>query len=330
VQLSEAPFDTVIIDEAARANPLDLLIPLSVASKRVVLVGDHRQLPQMLEDELEARLADESPDTAVEEVLRRSFFERLFTSLRSVDGGVERTVTLDQQFRMHPLLGDFLDRQFYRPHGEAISNGPGTEERGLQGLPFGSPAVWVDVPRSEGGEERGGSPPRSWQRISEARATASLIRSLVDADPTRTLGVITFYTAQEAAIWAELESTGHATRGSEGPALSTTWLTAFNDSGIPRVRIGTVDRFQGREFDVVLLSLVRSSPPPHASGRERAHRRFGFLAHPNRLCVAMSRQRDALVVVGDRSSYVDDHAQQLVPALAAFAQLAIDHEVPGA
>jgi hypothetical protein len=327
VQLSEAPFDTVIIDEAARANPLDLLIPLSVAGRRVVFVGDHRQLPQMLEDELEERLAEERPDAAVEEVLRRSFFERLFTSLRSLEGGVERTVTLDQQFRMHPMLGDFLDEQFYRPHGESISNGLGTEERDLRNLPLGSPAVWVDVPRAEGGEKRDHSANRSWRRTSEARATASLVRSLIDADPTRSVGVITFYTGQEAAIWAQLEETGHATRGLEGAAISTTWRAAFEETGVPRVRIGTVDRFQGREFDVVLLSLVRCSPPPRGGAPGRASRRFGFLAHPNRLCVAMSRQRDALIVVGDRTSYMDDHAQELVPALAAFADLATVHEV---
>ncbi|MFN6566207.1 AAA domain-containing protein [Dendronalium sp. ChiSLP03b] len=47
-----AVFETVIVDEAARANPLDLFIPMSKAERQVILVGDHRQLPHILEDDI--------------------------------------------------------------------------------------------------------------------------------------------------------------------------------------------------------------------------------------------------------------------------------------
>ncbi len=54
--MPRSSFPTVIVDEAARANPLDLLIPVTQASERVILVGDHRQLPQVI-DEQTPRLA---------------------------------------------------------------------------------------------------------------------------------------------------------------------------------------------------------------------------------------------------------------------------------
>src|SRR5208282_4760638 len=48
VLTDDVEFENVIVDEAARANPLDLLIPMSRAARRIILVGDHRQLPHLL------------------------------------------------------------------------------------------------------------------------------------------------------------------------------------------------------------------------------------------------------------------------------------------
>lgn len=73
-------FEFVIVDEAARANPLDLLIPLS-RGKRIVLVGDHKQLPQMLEPDVIESYRALHPDLD-ERLLQQSLFERLFDLLR--------------------------------------------------------------------------------------------------------------------------------------------------------------------------------------------------------------------------------------------------------
>ena len=56
---TDIEFDTVVIDEAARANPLDLFVPMSMAKRRIVLVGDDRQLPHMLEPDIEGQLQEE-------------------------------------------------------------------------------------------------------------------------------------------------------------------------------------------------------------------------------------------------------------------------------
>ena len=78
-------FDTVILDEAARANPLDLMIPMSLAMNRIVLVGDHRQLPQLLDDALLPLLSQHHDSGILEQTLEQSMFERLFTTLKDLE-----------------------------------------------------------------------------------------------------------------------------------------------------------------------------------------------------------------------------------------------------
>ena len=117
-------FETVVVDEAARANPLDLFIPMALAERRIILVGDHRQLPHILDQEIESDL-DSDVSAKTQEMLRTSLFERLFAQLREREraDGIKRTVTLDVQYRMHPVLGGFISDTFYAPSGEGFSSG---------------------------------------------------------------------------------------------------------------------------------------------------------------------------------------------------------------
>jgi hypothetical protein len=317
-QLDNHQFDTVIIDEAARANPLDLMIPMTLANRRIILVGDHRQLPQMLDEEILRKLSDKHSANAVEEVLSRSLFERLFVRLRELElaDGVRRAVTLDRQFRTHPVLGEFINSQFYEPFGEGLSNGnpdPGAFAHGLS--KFGTAAcAWVDVPHSRGGESGGNSK----SRAIEAQVTVAELDEALRASEHLTFGVITFYKGQEQALWEAMVDRRLAVHDQGGEfSLASSVDRLWTHHGLPRVRIGTVDAFQGREFDVVFLSLTRSTRSiVDFSGS--ATRRFGFLTLANRLCVAMSRQKRLLVAVGDAEMFSSDGAHAAVPALFAF------------
>ncbi|MCB0927830.1 MAG: AAA family ATPase [Mycobacterium sp.] len=309
------PFDTVIVDEAARANPLDLLVPLSMARERVVLVGDHRQLPQLLDDSLVPKLSARHDQSVVSTVLNRSMFERLFVKLREAErvDGTKRVITLDQQFRMHPILGSFLNEQFYAPFGEHLGNGNPDSSTFVHGLErYGASACgWIDVPASRGPEQPAGT---SIHRLPEAQVIAQELSIALRASDELTFGVITFYSGQRDAIWKALSDAGLASRRDRNFELnpSVPWLHTWQ--GLPRVRIGSVDAFQGREFDVAFLSTTRSSKPSRRN-------RFGFLVLPNRLCVAMSRQRKLLIVVGDAAQITSPEGREAVPALAAFYDL---------
>ena len=82
-------FANVIVDEAARANPLDLFIPMSRAERRIILVGDHRQLPHILEPDIESQL-EQSVADATKTALKRSLFERLFQAMRAREASRRR------------------------------------------------------------------------------------------------------------------------------------------------------------------------------------------------------------------------------------------------
>jgi hypothetical protein len=299
-------FDTVVVDEAARANPLDLLIPLSRAVRRIVLVGDHRQLAHLLEPDVEGAL-DGTVSNATQDALRKSLFERLFVSLREGRDPV-RVVTLDKQFRMHRVLGDFVSRVFYKPHREGFdSPRPDREFSHMISRWAGKVAGWVNVPQDEGVE----SPGKSKSRPVEAERVADEVAAILadTAAAGLTIGVVSFYSAQVDEVMEALTGRGIATRDDADDPV----ITAEHR---PRLRVGTVDAFQGREFDVVILSCTRSSRG-RAEGDADIRRRYGHLLIENRLCVAMSRAQRLLIAVGDLAMF----ANGPVPGLASFAEL---------
>ena len=311
-------YDFVIVDEAARVSPLDLMIAMA-QGKRIILVGDHRQLPQLIDDEVVGRMLEESDNPTSDnksepskdtenEWLKKSMFEYLFTErlpvLEKMDG-IQRRVTLDAQYRMHPTLGNFISRNFYERFNPEEKFKSGLPERfftqHLSGTD-GKCAVWIDVPENKGKMTRFGT---SWIRQAESDVICSKLKEWIEEDDNRTdgskdplrFGVIAFYKAQTDLIKRRLGA------------------KFLEHVGEKRLRIGTVDAFQGMEFDVVFLSLVRT-PQNFVSQNP-----FGFLQVYNRLNVSMSRQKKLLVVVGDKRFYDTDVAKEKVPGLADFLKL---------
>lgn len=316
-------FDTVIIDEAARANPLDLIIPMAMARKRIILVGDHLQLPHLLDPEIEGELGERlNLQKAQKDAMRQSLFERLVTQLRAMKevDGKTRVVMLDTQYRMHPVLGQFVSQNFYeKVHESPLLPGRPAEHfsHSLPGYE-GKVCAWLNVPYEDGGEERSGG---SRRRTAEARKIAREVKRLMAAAPDLSIGVITFYSAQRDLLMHEFLSCEITEETSEGIRIKPE--LANSEDGAEKLRIGTVDAFQGKEFDVVLLSIVRSSAPSGSSPGSEAtwNNRFGFLRLANRMNVAMSRQRRLLIAVGDIEMADGCDAQEAVPPLSAFLTL---------
>ncbi len=310
-------FETVIIDEAARANPLDLLIPMSMAKRRIVLVGDHRQLPQILDEEVQRAVQSDSSNSDLDP-LRESLFERLFRNLkeREAHDGVKRTVTLDTQYRMHPTLGAFVSRSFYEAFGDPKIKPGKDEAEFMHTLPGYERrvAAWLSVPEGRGREKHAG---HSWVRQSEAEVVAKELARLIEASPDMSLGIISFYGAQIAEIWRQLEQLEFAIRDADGFRIIPKYRYATDHRGrqVERVQIGTVDSFQGKEFDVVILSLTRCNNHKASADAEALRRKYGFLTLINRLCVAMSRQRRLLIVAGDEKMVeeIPDGVPNLAP-----------------
>jgi AAA domain len=320
-------FENVIVDEAARANPLDLFIPMSLAKRRILLVGDHRQLPHLLDTEIERELT-ESVNEATQKALSDSLFQRLFEDLgaRERRDGFPRVVTLNQQYRMHPTLGQFISDVFYVPHQEGFSS-PRPASDFAHEIPgylrAGHPvcAAWKDIPNHMGAEHRG----RSKARPAEARWIAREVRRLlVEVRAEVSIGIITFYRAQVDLLLEALVHEGIAERDPDSGAIEILpeWRTLERKdrSREERMCVGTVDAFQGKEFDIVFLSVTRSNTIP-AETDDDYRRKFGHLVVANRLCVAMSRQRQLLVAVGDQAMFRTDAARAAVPGLTRFLDL---------
>jgi superfamily I DNA/RNA helicase len=329
-------FDTVIIDEAARVSPRDLLIPMAQAEKRIILVGDHRQLPHIVDDEIIRRAMAEATggenseaalDKRFEDYIEHSMFEYLKKRLETLSArdGVTRTITLDEQYRTHPLLGNFINQYFYAPHPRESFQSNLPEEyfrHRLSGMD-GKPALWINVGGMKSPEEKAGF---SHTRRPEAEAIVMQLKEWIDSDEGKqlTFGIISFYRAQSDIVFEELGKRGITERqpGETGWKIKDeyAYLKKADGKTEERLRVGTVDSFQGMEFDVVFLSIVRS--PRHIPNDKKLMiKTFGHLMSENRLCVSMSRQKKILVVAGNADLVWSDIGKTAVPALAAFYDL---------
>ncbi len=312
-------YEFVIVDEAARVSPRDLMIPMA-QGKRIILVGDHRQLPHIIDEEVARKMEEGESGEEESEWLKRSMFQYLFSErLKSLEenDGITRRVTLDKQYRMNPRLGDFISRNFYERFDSSEKFGSGRPENDFAhnlSDTDNTPAIWLEVPAEKGRHQRSGT---SWTRPVEATAIARQLQAWMNSDSGKDLsfGVISFYKAQAELIRKQL---GNITDDDK------------------KLRIGTVDSFQGMEFDVVFLSVVRTLPERQFIDRKKAiiekegktwtdeieaRISFGHLCLYNRLNVSMSRQKRLLVVAGDSGLLLNDLAEEFIPGLVDFLQL---------
>lgn len=309
--------NNVILEEAARSNPLDLLIPMTKATERIIMVGDQNQLPHLLEDDIaeetSTKLSDKFLTTETRKKLEESLFGVIFKNL----GGANprRTITLTEQFRMHPFIGDFISKVYYRGDLKAgISNQADLKKHNLN-LAWAQDkvAVFCDVKKAQGIEESG----KSKSRKAEAVRIIKLLDEL-KTDPNfenLSVGIITFYAKQVDEIFREASKKGYTEQRADGSFEITLPYRETND-GREKLRIGSVDSFQGKEFDIVILSTVRSNAISRT--HENYKKVFGFLTLENRLNVAFSRSQKLLIVVGDSEMLSDDFAKTYVEGLHEF------------
>jgi len=312
-------YEYVIVDEAARVSPRDLMVAMA-QGKRIILVGDHRQLPHIIDEEVAHQMEEGEGGQDENDWLKKSMFQYLFsTRLKTLEeyDGITRRVTLDKQYRMHPLLGSFISRNFYErfdPTEQFGSGRPVSDFAHALSSTNGKPAVWLDVPAQIGRHQKDGT---SWTRPAEATVIVRKLDQWMSSDAGKGLsfGVISFYKAQADLIRKQLRH------------------IADDDK---KLRVGTVDSFQGMEFDVVFLSMVRTMPSRESieackrrviskgeswTASKEAQFCFGHLCLYNRLNVSMSRQKKLLVVVGDTGALQNQLAEDFVPGLVDFLQL---------
>eukprot|EP00879_Flechtneria_rotunda_P009589 GHRR01010035.1.p1 GENE.GHRR01010035.1~~GHRR01010035.1.p1 ORF type:complete len:580 (+),score=218.85 GHRR01010035.1:893-2632(+) len=252
-RLSALRFQHVLVDESTQASEPEALIPLVLGAKQVILVGDHCQLPPVI-----------MCKRAAEVGLTQSLFERL--RLLGI-----KPIRLQVQYRMHPCLSEFPSNTFYEG---TLQNGAGAGDRrgGVPAFPWPKPdkpmIFWVQL----GAEEISASGTSYLNRTEAANVEKLLTRFLQAGVLPSQLGVITPYEGQRANIVATLLR--------HGP---------LNQDLYKAVEVSSVDAFQGREKDYIVVSCVRSN---EQSG-------IGFLSDPRRMNVALTRARYGLILLGN-------------------------------
>lgn len=254
-------FGTLFIDEAAQALEAACWIPIRRVT-RVVLAGDHCQLPPMVKS-----------IAALKAGLGKSLMERI------VEHKPDVVTLLKIQYRMNEKIMKFSSDWFY--HGE-VESAPQTRNRGI--LDLDEPIEWrdskVDDEEGDSGESFVGE---SFGRINKAEAQLTL-DTLEDyfkkigkqriLDEHIDVGVISPYRAQVQYLRRLIRK-----RESFKPYRHS-------------ISVNTVDGFQGQERDIILISLVRSNDQGQ----------IGFLNDLRRMNVAITRARMKLIILGDKAT----------------------------
>ncbi|KAI9802636.1 MAG: hypothetical protein M1825_002658 [Sarcosagium campestre] len=275
-QLKAERFDVVVIDEGSQALEAQCWVPLLTA-KKVILAGDHLQLPPTIKS-VDQKSA---PSLTGDRLSKGASLETtLFDRLLSLHGpSIKKMLTT--QYRMHEKIMRFPSDELYE--GKLLA-AESVKSRLLKDLPYGvkdtedtrEPVVFWDT---QGGEfletadedetlkkSQVLSTRESRSNQMEASLVALHVDNLVGAGVrVEDIAVITPYNAQLALLSQDLKSR------------------------YPGIELGSVDGFQGREKEAVIVSLVRSN----------SERAVGFLGEKRRLNVAMTRSKRHLCIIGD-------------------------------
>lgn len=319
-------FTTVIQDESSKATPAELVLPF-VYGHRAIVIGDHRQLPPMLdkeefEDTLNYAYKYSKNEEDRTEIIRLkafvnehfeemeiSHFQRLY---ENIDSSLK--ATFNYQYRMHPDINEVIE-QFYREDGglrcglttpkdlgvddndmsNPASRYHGLDIRGLINhnthvlfIESSTPEMMDGTSRVNYGEIE--TIDRLLTRFEES-STFQKYLNRFSKDEDKQIGIISFY----------------------GKQIKQLRNIAHKHPSIP-IRVSTVDRFQGMERNIVIVSMVRSHIIESAKNQQPDKRRYpeygypiqkslGFAQSPNRLNVALSRAKRLLVIVGNRELF---------------------------
>lgn len=252
-RLSDLRFRQVLIDESTQSMEAECFIPIVMGAKQIVLVGDHCQLGPVVMCKAAAKAG-----------LTQSLFERLVLL------GI-RPIRLQVQYRMHPALSEFPSNMFYEG---TLQNGVSDIERVLPGvdLPFPNPSRPMFFLINNGYEEIASSG-TSYLNRTEASSVEKICTLMLKTGvlPDQ-IGVVTPYEGQRAFVVSHMQKNG-----------------SLPSHLYHEIEVASVDSFQGREKDFIIVSCVRSNE----------QQGIGFLRDPRRLNVALTRARYGVIITGN-------------------------------
>ena len=275
-------FDTVIIDEAAKANLAETLVPMKMGD-RYILVGDDNQLPpyvdqENIKDMMKSEKYNPERNNDISKMVsaqNKSLFEYLHYHRHPVFPE-ECLITLNYQYRMNPEIGAFISNLFY---SGKINNGEGTDKQDIYIPKFPNPVTVIDTTGQKGNIERtiNCSHRNEYEAHYICDEILPCIKSVLLNNEELSLGIITPYSSQCDFI-----------------------QSLIGDKKL-RDCVHTIDSIQGMEFDIVIFSFVRSFPP-------KSNQKVGFVDDMKRLNVSLSRAKKKLIIIGNMSTLANPKA----------------------
>ena len=312
-------FDTVIQDESSKATPAELSLPL-IYGKKNIIIGDHRQLPPLLDKEefisslnfLLDRTDDKQERKNIVKLknyvlkhfseMEISHFQRLFENIDDSLKGV-----FNRQFRMHPAINEVI-KQFYIEDGGLTCGldpaqvdvpdftNPQSRYHGLEIEGFISPSdhvLWIDTrtPELQDGFSR--------VNYGEVEAIRKVLSKFDNSESFQNY----------LSHWDSLEDKQIGLISFYGKQIKLLLNVRREFKNIP-IRVSTVDRFQGMERNIIIVSMVRSNCIATDIDQRPDYELYGALGYPeqndlgfaqspNRLNVALSRAKRLLIIVGN-------------------------------
>jgi uncharacterized protein len=267
----ESYFDLLVVDEASMMRLPELILSGSFLSKnsQILIAGDHRQLPPIVAHNWEKE--DRRTLEEMASFLSAMDFLRL---LRNEDLGMERikcqnpadipAERLCESHRCHRIVAEFLrewvyekDKIDFHSDQKVTLPPPKAVTDGL-GVVLEPDNVFVLVVHDEA------------ESFQSNIVEAAIVKALVQTAPTDSIGVITPHNAQKGLL--------------------------KNLLGDREARVDTVERFQGGEADLIILSTTVSDPDYVRTESE-------FLLNLNRINVAISRMKKKLIIIASRSIF---------------------------
>lgn len=259
-------FDYVIVDEGAKASVPELLIPLLKGS-RLILVGDHQQLPPVLNTD-----AIKLTSHGKQEDFENGMFKRLYDNFPK-----SNRIRLTTQYRMHQTIGNMISRVFY---GNEIQTGIPNDERTHElKLYQGKQLIWVSTSKEWNRREirhKSNQDRNTYKNEKEMQVIKQMLWEFDKEEASREyeIAVITGYSYQKSII--------------------RDFIARAEFRNISNIEVNTVDAYQGKDKDIVIFSTVRSNK----------NNDIGFQKSAQRINVALSRARRLLVIVGDKDHFM--------------------------
>lgn len=258
IGLDRVEFDLVIIDEAGKALPAEMLIPLNRA-KKIILIGDHKQLPPVINPALldSDKIELDDKQYCEDELFSKSLFKRLYENCPETNKSMLAT-----QYRMPAIIGTMISNCFYEGR---LKNGDSTYN--LKPIFYPKNLNFIDMSNVKDFYEQSINK-KSVVNEYEALVVANIVKEIRNTVPiSKKIAVICPYKGQKRLIINSIRKSG---------------VNLFGDN----IAVNTIDAYQGDEAEIVIYCTTRA---------KKTTNYFSDLA---RLNVAFSRVKNDLLIIG--------------------------------